>query len=64
MTDFHWHLLIVWWQVNLSIGIMGAALAAYYFRGKYFEISERMHNAIPLIDEGKIEEARELLSDH
>lgn len=64
MTDFHWHLVLVWWQVSLSIGIMGAASAAYYFRNKYFDISERMHNAIQLIDAGQTDVAREILSEH
>lgn len=50
--------------VFFSIPVAGICGSAFYFRDKYFEISERMHNAIPLIDEGKYEEAREILSDH
>lgn len=47
-----------------SIIVSGVIAAAYYWRWKYEEISERMHNAIPLIDEGRVEEARDLLEDH
>ena len=64
MTDFHWHLVLVWWQVSLSIGILGAATAAYYWRGLYFNTSARMNKATRLLDKGKLGEARQLLSDH
>lgn len=64
MTDFHWHLVIVWWQVSLSIGILGSMVAGYYFRGKCFEYSERMNRGCRMLDKGLIEEAREILSDH
>lgn len=48
----------------ISIIITGIAAAAYYWRWKYEAISERMHNAYPLVYKGKYKEALEILKDH
>lgn len=47
-----------------SIIVAGTIAAGYYWRYMYEAISERMHNAILLLDDGEIEKAREILSDH
>lgn len=57
-------LLLLISALFLAIIVAGVMASAYYFRNKYFAISERMHNAIPLIDAGRFEEARKILSDH
>lgn len=64
MTDFHGHLVLVWWQVSLSIGIMGTVAAGYYWRGKYFGALKRMNTVANLLDAGNFERARKILSDH
>jgi hypothetical protein len=64
MTPFHWWLLAAGFQLLFSIGLVGSIAAGFYWRFKYEGISERMHNAIQLIDAGQIEDAREILSEH